>query len=62
MPVSEYFKGKGASVLASMKSRYGDEKGERVFYATANAHHQKPGGSSMSKAALSGLRKAAKSR
>jgi hypothetical protein len=26
----------GAKVLSTMKSQYGAEKGERVFYATAN--------------------------
>ena len=28
--------GKGESVMRGMKARYGSEKGERVFYATAN--------------------------
>lgn len=36
MPVSGYFKGHGEQVMADMKSRYGDKKGESVFYATAN--------------------------
>lgn len=35
MPVESYFKGKGDSVLKDMKSRYGDKKGNSVFYATA---------------------------
>lgn len=35
MPVSKYYKGSGEKVMRSMKERYGDEKGERVFYATA---------------------------
>ena len=35
MPVSAYFRGKGKSVLRDMTSRYGPEKGKRVFYATA---------------------------
>lgn len=38
MPQSEYFKGHGKEVMADMKERYGDKKGESVFYATANAH------------------------
>lgn len=42
MPVSEYFKGHGSKVLAQMKSRYGEEKGERVFYATANKKGMTP--------------------
>lgn len=36
MPVSKYFKGKGEKVMKSMKDRYGDKKGEQIFYATAN--------------------------
>jgi hypothetical protein len=36
MPISEYYKGSGEKVMASMKERYGEEKGKRVFYATAN--------------------------
>jgi len=37
VPLNKYFKGKGEKVMASMKSRYGEKKGEQVFYATANA-------------------------
>ena len=29
---------KGARVLEAMRKEYGPEKGERVFYATANAN------------------------
>lgn len=36
MPVSKYFSGHGSEVMSNMKKEYGDEKGERVFYATAN--------------------------
>jgi hypothetical protein len=36
MPISKYFKGHGEEVMANMKKQYGEEKGERVFYATAN--------------------------
>ena len=36
MPLSKHYGGKGASVMRDMKSRYGSEKGERVFYATEN--------------------------
>lgn len=36
MPVSEYYKGKGESVMADMQKRYGAKKGKSVFYATAN--------------------------
>ena len=36
MPLSKYFAGKGSSVMKKMKSEYGAEKGERIFYATAN--------------------------
>jgi hypothetical protein len=37
MPVKEYYKGSGEKVMRSMKERYGEKAGERVFYATANA-------------------------
>lgn len=43
MPKSEYFGGHGAEVAANMKKQYGAEKGERVFYATANKRGAKPG-------------------
>ena len=36
MPLSKYFKGKGAKVMRSMKKQYGEKKGESIFYATAN--------------------------
>jgi hypothetical protein len=36
MPVKEYYKGSGEKVMRSMKERYGEEGGKRVFYATAN--------------------------
>jgi hypothetical protein len=36
MPVKEYYKGHGDEVMSSMKKRYGEEGGKRVFYATAN--------------------------
>ena len=36
-PISAYFKGHGAQVLASMKAKNGDKEGEREFYATANS-------------------------
>ena len=36
MPVSEYYKGKGSTVMHSMIKRYGAKKGKEVFYATAN--------------------------
>jgi hypothetical protein len=44
MPLSKYFKGKGESVMANMKNEYCGNKGEEVFYATANKHGEKPGG------------------
>lgn len=43
MPVSAYYKGHGAEVMANMKKEYGDKKGESVFYATANKRGAKPG-------------------
>ena len=42
MPISEYYKGKGRKVMASMKARYGEKKGKEVFYATANKMKMKP--------------------
>lgn len=33
---SSYFHHNGDKVLEDMKARYGDEKGEEIFYATAN--------------------------
>ena len=35
MPLNKYYGGHGESVMADMQNRYGAEKGERVFYATA---------------------------
>lgn len=43
MPVKEYFHGHGDKVKANMTKEYGKEKGERVFYATANKRGEKPG-------------------
>ena len=42
MPQSEYFKGHGKEVMASMKKQYGEKKGKQVFYATANAKKMNP--------------------
>lgn len=36
MPISKYFKGKGEKVMKNLKSEYGPDKGENVFYAMAN--------------------------
>ena len=36
MPLSEYFKGDGRKVLADFVRRYGEKRGKRLFYATAN--------------------------
>lgn len=41
MPISEYFGGHGEEVMSNMKKQYGDEKGEQVFYATANKRKKK---------------------
>lgn len=40
MPLSKYFGGHGDKVMSSMKKKYGSDKGERVFYATANKRKQ----------------------
>jgi len=42
MPLKKYFKGKGEEVMDDMTSRYGSEKGKRVFYATANKRKVAP--------------------
>lgn len=42
MPISEYYKGKGKEVMKKMKEKYGEEKGERIFYATAREHGLEP--------------------
>ena len=42
MPISKYFKGSGKKVMKAMKEEYGEETGERVFYATANKRKMKP--------------------
>lgn len=42
MPLNRYFKGHGAAVKADMVKTYGPKKGERVFYATANAKGMNP--------------------
>lgn len=34
MPIGKHFGGHGEKVMSSMKKQYGEEKGERVFYAT----------------------------
>lgn len=36
MPLSKYYGGHGEKVMKSMKETYGKDKGESVFYATAN--------------------------
>lgn len=42
MPVNDYFKGVGDKVLGGMQDHYGKEKGEKVFYATANKRDMTP--------------------
>ena len=42
MPLSKYFKGSGEKVMSNMKQEYGANKGEQVFYATANKKKQTP--------------------
>jgi len=49
MPMNKYNKffggkkGSAAKAMAAMKDEYGDEKGERVFYATKNKKKKKGG-------------------
>jgi len=61
MPISEYFHGAGERVMKDMKNRYGQEKGERVFYATSNARKNdkpqlKPVDSSLKRSMRSAMR------
>jgi len=42
MPIGEYFKGAGESVMEDMQKRYGKKKGKSVFYATANKRDAGP--------------------
>jgi len=42
MPLKRYFRGEGDKVMSSMKDQYGEDKGESVFYATANKRGMKP--------------------
>jgi hypothetical protein len=44
VPLKNYFKGSGDKVMSEMKKEYGDEKGESVFYATANKRKKKASG------------------
>lgn len=55
MPVSKHYGGHGREVMSKMKSKYGEEKGERVFYATENKRKQK---SHSDRPSLRALRKA----
>lgn len=43
MPLKEYYGGHGEKVMRDMTSRYGAEKGKRVFYATANKKKSRKG-------------------
>jgi hypothetical protein len=36
MPLSKYFSGHGEKVMKNTKKKYGEDKAESVFYATAN--------------------------
>jgi hypothetical protein len=42
MPIDKYFHGSGRKVLANMEKEYGEKKGLKVFYATANKRKMKP--------------------
>jgi hypothetical protein len=35
IPLSKYYSGHGEEVMREMQSRYGSERGKRIFYATA---------------------------
>jgi hypothetical protein len=53
MPISKYFHGHGRKVMKEMKERYGEEAGERVFYAT-EAKMKKSKGSKPGKKCVGG--------
>lgn len=42
MPISAYYHGDGERVMRDLKKEYGDQDGERAFYAIANKNNQKP--------------------
>jgi len=41
MPLSSYYKGKGAQVMRRMQKTYGKRRGRQVFYATANKRRRR---------------------
>lgn len=41
MPLSKYFGGKGAQVMADLQREHGAEAGKRIFYATHNKMKKK---------------------
>lgn len=41
MPVSKHFGGKGDKIMSEMKKHYGDEKGEKIFFALENSLKKK---------------------
>lgn len=41
MPLSKYYGGHGEKVMKNMVKEYGKDKGESVFYATANKRKKK---------------------
>jgi hypothetical protein len=49
MPLNKYFKGHGPDVMKKMKKKYGSDKGESVFYATANKKGLAPSEHTVSK-------------
>lgn len=42
MPLSKYFGGHGAQVMADMQKKNGEKDGKSEFYATANKQDQAP--------------------
>ena len=41
MPTSKYYGGHGKEVMDNMTKEYGEKKGKKVFYATANKKKKK---------------------
>jgi hypothetical protein len=56
MPIERYFQGAGRKIMESMRKKYGDRKGEQVFYATAEKRKMKPVDSKIRKSMRSAMR------
>lgn len=62
MPLSKYFKGSGDKVMKNMREEYGEEKGKRVFYATANKQGEVPKGKGVGRKSFTSQKSAPRKR